>query len=100
MNASEQVLGDLQKVIGEFEDLVKTIVGAVGEKAEDATEELQANLNRARERINDFEKHAGAGFKQGARAADRYVHENAWTAVGVAAAAAFLLGVLAASRRD
>ena len=99
MNTSEKVLGDLQKLFGEFEELIKAIAGAGGEEAEHATEQLQAKLERARERLSAFEKRAGRGFKQGVGAADRYVHDNAWTAVGIAAAAAFLLGVLA-SRRD
>jgi ElaB/YqjD/DUF883 family membrane-anchored ribosome-binding protein len=38
-------------------------------------------------------------FRKRARAADSYVRDNAWTAVGIAAAAAFLLGLFAARRQ-
>jgi ElaB/YqjD/DUF883 family membrane-anchored ribosome-binding protein len=77
---SERILDDLQKVLVEIEAVVKATLGNAGERASDGAEKLHSGLNRA-------------------RAADSYVHKNAWVAIGVAAAAAFLLGVFAA-RRD
>jgi ElaB/YqjD/DUF883 family membrane-anchored ribosome-binding protein len=96
---SERVFEDLQKIMNEVEDLVKATLGTAGERAGGAAERLQAGIGQVRDRLAAFEQGLGREFKQGARLADRYVHDNAWLAVGVAAAAAFLLGVFAA-RRD
>jgi ElaB/YqjD/DUF883 family membrane-anchored ribosome-binding protein len=66
-----QLKDDLQRIVSEFEKLVKNAVGAIG----------------------------GREFKHGARVADRYVRDNTWAAVAVAAAAAFLVGVLVSRRK-
>jgi ElaB/YqjD/DUF883 family membrane-anchored ribosome-binding protein len=99
MSSSERILDDLQKVLVEIEEVVRTTLGNAGEQAGDANEHLHSGLNRAREKLAAFEHSLGHDFRKRARAADGYVRDNAWTALGVAAAAAFLLGVFAA-RRD
>jgi ElaB/YqjD/DUF883 family membrane-anchored ribosome-binding protein len=66
-----QLKDDLQRIAREFEQLVKSTLGGIG----------------------------GREFKHGARVADRYVRDNTWAAVAVAAAAAFLVGVLMTRRK-
>jgi hypothetical protein len=66
-----QLKDDLRQMASEFETLVKATLGAIGSRE----------------------------FRQGARAADRYVRDNTWAAVAVAAAAAFLVGVLMTRRK-
>ncbi|HEY2418156.1 MAG TPA: hypothetical protein VGH84_09560 [Steroidobacteraceae bacterium] len=66
-----QIKDDLRQLASEFEALVKSTLGALGSRE----------------------------FRQGARAADRYVRDNTWAAVAVTAAAAFLVGVLMTRRR-
>jgi ElaB/YqjD/DUF883 family membrane-anchored ribosome-binding protein len=66
-----QLQDDLRQIASEFETLVKSTLGAIG----------------------------GREFRQGARTADRYVRDNTWAAVAVAAAAAFLVGVLMTRRK-
>jgi ElaB/YqjD/DUF883 family membrane-anchored ribosome-binding protein len=95
---SERILDDLQKVLVEIEAVVKATLGGAGERASDGAEKLHSGLNRAREGLAAFEHGLGRDFRKRAREADSYVHDNAWVAVGVAAAAAFLLGVFAARR--
>jgi ElaB/YqjD/DUF883 family membrane-anchored ribosome-binding protein len=96
---AERVLDELQQLVKQFEELVKGSLGGAGEQLGDTSERLQAGIRRARERLASFEKELGREFGDSARTADRYVHDHVWTAIGVAAAAAFLFGVLAA-RRD
>lgn len=62
---------DLQKIVTEFEKLVKGALGNIG----------------------------GREFRQGARVADRYVRDHTWAAVAVAAAAAFVVGVMMSRRK-
>jgi ElaB/YqjD/DUF883 family membrane-anchored ribosome-binding protein len=96
---AEHVLDDLQQLVAQFEELVKGSLSGAGEHVGDTSERLQAGIRRARDRLASFEKELGREFGDGARAADRYVRDHAWTAIGIAAAAAFLVGLMAA-RRD
>jgi ElaB/YqjD/DUF883 family membrane-anchored ribosome-binding protein len=96
---AERVLDDLQLLIGQFEKLMKGSLSGAGEQVGDTSERLQAGIRQARERLASLEKELGQEFGDGARAAEQYVRDHAWTAIGITAAAAFLLGLLAA-RRD
>jgi ElaB/YqjD/DUF883 family membrane-anchored ribosome-binding protein len=99
---AERVLEDLQQLVAQFEELVKGSLSGAGEQVGDTSERLQSGLRRARERLASFERELGREFGEfgaSARAADQYVRDHAWTAIGIAAAAAFLVGLIAA-RRD
>jgi ElaB/YqjD/DUF883 family membrane-anchored ribosome-binding protein len=93
------VFDELRKIISQVEDLIQTTLGGAGEQAGEVADRLHEGIGQARERLADFEQGLGRDLKQGAQAADRYVRDNAWVAIGAAAAAAFLIGVLV-SRRD
>jgi ElaB/YqjD/DUF883 family membrane-anchored ribosome-binding protein len=95
-SGTERTLDDLHKLIGDVEALFK---GAAGSCAGEAGERLSAGLMHARERIAAVEDNLRGGVKRGARVADRYVHANPWQSIGIAAAAAFILGALV-SRRE
>jgi len=96
---AERVLDELQQLVKQFEELAKGSLGAAGEQLGDTSERLQAGVRRARERLASLERELGRQFNDSARATDRHVHDHVWTAIGVAAAAAFRIGLLAA-RRD
>jgi ElaB/YqjD/DUF883 family membrane-anchored ribosome-binding protein len=96
---SARVLDELQKIMSELEQLVKATLSGAGEQADEAARGLRDGINRARDRLAAFERAFGREFKHGVRTADRYAHDNTWVAIGIAAGAAFLLGVLVA-RRD
>jgi ElaB/YqjD/DUF883 family membrane-anchored ribosome-binding protein len=96
---TEKTLDDLHKLIGDIEGLFKGAAGNAGECAGEAGERLFDGLASARERIADVEDSLRSGVKSGARAANRIVHGSPWQSIGIAAAAAFILGALV-SRRD
>jgi ElaB/YqjD/DUF883 family membrane-anchored ribosome-binding protein len=98
-NHAERLLDDLQQLVAQFEELAKSSLGGAEAHVGESAERLQAGIRRARERLERFEKEFGRGLKDGAHAAEHYVREQPWKAIGIAAAAAFLLGLLAA-RRD
>ncbi len=74
---NDKLVDELQKVMAEFEVLAKSAISAAGEHAGDVAHEV----------------------KLGAHKTDSYIHDRPWMAIGIAAAAAFLLGV-ALARRD
>jgi ElaB/YqjD/DUF883 family membrane-anchored ribosome-binding protein len=96
--AREQLADDLRAVIQDAEELLKATAGAAGEKVSAARARAEESLRSARSRL------AGAGedvigqAKDAAKAADDYVREHPWGAVGIAAAAGLLVGLLIARR--
>ena len=95
---TERTLNELNKLVGDLEALLKGAAGAAAQQAGEAGEKLSAGLADARERLEAVEDNLVRNVKRNARRADRYVHDNPWPAIGVAAAAAFLLGVLLSRR--
>jgi ElaB/YqjD/DUF883 family membrane-anchored ribosome-binding protein len=95
---AEQVLTELRKAVAEIEQLAKQSVGAAEAAGDDAAQRLSAALAEARSRISDTEKSLQRELQRGAKAADSYVHENVWLSIGIAAAAAFVLGAMTTRR--
>jgi len=79
------LMNDLQQLLREFDKLVKA---ARGEQTEDVAEHVREGLDNARDRL-----------KTGARVVDDYLRDNTWTVVALAAAAAFVAGVLLTRRK-
>ncbi len=96
MNAasSQQLTADLKAVISDAEALLKLTAGEAGNKFGGVREKLEDSLKATRERVAEMEKVVVAQAKAAAEAADDYVHENPWPAIGIAAAVGLVLGVL------
>jgi ElaB/YqjD/DUF883 family membrane-anchored ribosome-binding protein len=51
-------------------------------------------LDAAKEHLAVAQEHIAVKTKQAARVTDEYVHENPWKAVGIAAGAGLIIGML------
>ena len=71
---------------------------AAGEKAAVARERIQASLATAKVKLGEAERALLEKTKEAARATDDYVRENPWQAVGIAAVAGLVLGILISRR--
>jgi ElaB/YqjD/DUF883 family membrane-anchored ribosome-binding protein len=92
---AQNVLKAIQDAVAEIEALAKEAAGMTGERAEAVRESVRERLADVTARARELER----DLLRGARAAEGYVRENPWRSIGIAAAAAFLLGALM-SRRD
>ena len=61
-------------------------------------DKVSATLERAKVSLADTQAEALARAKAAGQAADRYVHDNPWTAVGAAAGVGLLIGLLLSRR--
>lgn len=92
MNAPvERVVGDVKILAADIEELVKATATQSGEKIAEARARVQQALAIAKDTVV-------VRGSEAARATDRYVHENAWKAVGISAGIAFLVGLLIGRR--
>ena len=96
--ARQQLLSDLRSVVSDSEELLKATAGAVDERAAAARTRVQESLRAAKSKIEQLDSEVLDRLNEAAKATDEYVHEHPWGAVGIAAAAGLLVGVLIARR--
>ena len=94
----EKLMGDLRTVMADAEELLKATASQTGERIVAIRARAEESLKAAKARLLEQEAVALAKTKEAAKAADEYVHANPWTAVGIAALAGLILGILAARR--
>ena len=92
--SKEKLMQDLQLVVSDAEELLKATAGHAGDKVSAARERIQESLSTARARLGEAQEAMLEKTKQAARATDEYVHENPWRAVGIAAGAGLIVGML------
>jgi ElaB/YqjD/DUF883 family membrane-anchored ribosome-binding protein len=90
----DKLIADLKLVIADAEELLRLTAGQAGDKAVELRLRMQARMEQAKADLARLQNVAMDGAKDASRAADVYVQENPWQAVGIAAGLGFLLGVL------
>jgi ElaB/YqjD/DUF883 family membrane-anchored ribosome-binding protein len=83
MERTDDVMQDLRAVIADAEELLRATADQAGPKIEEVRARAEESLRAAREHL----KGAGAEL-------DSQVRANPWAAVGIAAGAGLVLGIL------
>ncbi len=91
---AEKLMQDLKTVVGDAEELVKATASQSGEHISRIRLRAEESLRVARERIKEVTQSAEAQARAAAQQVDKKVHENPWTAVGIAAGIGLVLGIL------
>jgi ElaB/YqjD/DUF883 family membrane-anchored ribosome-binding protein len=94
----EKLASDLRVVISDAEELLRATAGQMGEKAVVARERIQESLRVAKDKVARVEEAVVDQTKAAARAADDYVHDHPWGAVGIGAAVGLVIGMLISRR--
>ena len=97
-NHKEKLMGDLKLVIADAEELLKLTAGQVGDKTTEMRLRMQARMDQAKADLAKVQEMAVVRVKDAGVAADNYVHDNPWHAVGIAAGVGLLFGMLIARR--
>lgn len=87
-------MSDVKTVLTDAEELLKQAAASTGERAADLREKGLTLLKQAKEKAQDAQEIVTAKSRAAARAADDYVHENPWKAIGLAAGVGVLIGLL------
>jgi ElaB/YqjD/DUF883 family membrane-anchored ribosome-binding protein len=89
-----QLVEEFNIVVAEAEQLLKSVAGTGGEKAEAIYASVERNLATAKNTLLNLEQSAFKKAKVAALATDEYAHEHPWESVGIAAGVGALVGVL------
>lgn len=95
---TDRLLEDLRQVVEDTEALLRATAGQAGERAQEARGRAEESLRQARARLEGLEEEVVGRAKDAARQADRYVRDNPWQSIGIAAGVAFVLGLLVSRR--
>lgn len=90
----ERLVSDLRTLVGDAEELLKATASQAGEKIGVARQKIEQSLIEGKKALADAEQTLVKKSKECAEIADDYVRENPWSAVGIAAAVGFALGLL------
>jgi ElaB/YqjD/DUF883 family membrane-anchored ribosome-binding protein len=94
----DQLVADLQTVIRDAESLLKATAAETGEKIEEARGRAEESVRKAKVRLAEVERDALERAQELAGEAEAYVRDNPWQAVGWAAGAGLVLGLLLSRR--
>ncbi|HEY7758545.1 MAG TPA: DUF883 family protein [Burkholderiales bacterium] len=94
----EKLLDDLRAVASDVEELLRATANQTGDRINEARARTEESLRAARARLEETSEEVAARTREAAREAERYVQDNPWQSVGVAAGVGFLLGYLIGRR--
>ena len=94
----DKVLADLKVLMTDADALIRATTGQAGEKVAAARAKAEEALKGARERLGDLEGQMRERGKEAAQATDKFVHDQPWKAVGIAAGLGVIVGMLIGRR--
>lgn len=96
--SKEKLAADLRTVISDAEELLQLTSSQTGDKVAELRARMSDNLRIARHKLEDVEAAIRERARQAARVTDDYVHDNPWKAIGAAAGAGLVIGLLIGRR--
>jgi ElaB/YqjD/DUF883 family membrane-anchored ribosome-binding protein len=96
--SKDKLIEDLRVVASDVEELLRATAHQTGERVDAARARAEESLRSARARLEEAGVEVAARTREAASETDRYVHDNPWQAVGVAAGIGLILGFLIGRR--
>jgi ElaB/YqjD/DUF883 family membrane-anchored ribosome-binding protein len=90
---------DMKAVISDTQQLLKATAGQAGGDIQSAREQIERTFNSAKTSLEEFEREGMDKVKEVAGAADRFVRENQWPSLGIAAGIGLIFGWLLSRRK-
>jgi len=95
---TRRLMDDLKTVVADAEALMAATASDASERARDARKRATESVGHARARLDALEAQVKARATAAAGEADRYVHENPWQMIAVAAGVGAIVGILIGRR--
>jgi ElaB/YqjD/DUF883 family membrane-anchored ribosome-binding protein len=97
-NSSNPITRDIQNVVTDAQELLKTVQSEGESKLADVKTKVQAKLDNAKQMLSELQTTVQDGAKAAMDTTDAYVRSNPWRAVGISAAVGALIGFLIARK--
>ena len=94
----DKLMADLRVVISDAEELLRLGAEQTGASANEWRARVEDRLSRAKLKLADLQESAVAKARAAGHAADDYVHEHPWKAIGAAAGIGLIVGLLIGRR--
>ncbi|MES2715633.1 MAG: DUF883 family protein [Pseudomonadota bacterium] len=98
VNQKDKLMADLRVVISDAEELLRLGAEQTGASATEWRARVQERITEARHKLADLQETAVARAKAAGHAADDYVHDHPWKAIGAAAGLGLIVGLLIGRR--
>ena len=92
--SAKQLAADFKAVVADAEALIKATAHQGDEKLAKVRAQAEHSLETAKARLAELQSSLVMRTEQAAKAGDRYVHENPWQSMGVAAGVGLVVGLL------
>jgi ElaB/YqjD/DUF883 family membrane-anchored ribosome-binding protein len=96
--STDRLMKDLRNVLEDAEALLNATAGQAGERIQNARARAEETVRVARESLSHTTEELTERAREAATETDRYVRDNPWQAVGIAAGVAFVIGLLLSRR--
>ncbi len=95
---SNPVARDIQNVVSDAQDLLKTVQDQGADKIGEMRAKVQTQIDTARQSLSELQQSVQDSAKVAMNTTDEYVRSNPWRAVGISAGIGALIGFLIARR--
>jgi ElaB/YqjD/DUF883 family membrane-anchored ribosome-binding protein len=92
----QKIVEDLNVLLTDSEEMLRLVGQLPGEGVDALRDRLRAHVDTLQAALADAQVAAQRGYRSATVQTERYVRQNPWQALGLAAAAGFVLGVLVA----
>ena len=97
---TKKLVEDLCAIISDAEELLKATAGNTNEKIAATHARAEQSLLTAQTTLEQTKRQLVTQVKDAAQSTDAYVHDNTWKALGIAAGAGIVLGLLLNARNS
>jgi ElaB/YqjD/DUF883 family membrane-anchored ribosome-binding protein len=94
----DKLVTDLKNVIHDAEELLRLSASEMGAEATAMQDRVRQRVLQAKDSLLQLQETAVERAKAVGRQTDDYVHDNPWTAIGIAAGVGLLAGLLIGRR--
>ena len=90
----EKLIAEMKQMVSDTEELLSATASQTGDIATLARGRIQNSLKVVKKRLHAAEVSVISHTREGAKAADKYVHDYPWQSIGIFACVAVVVGML------
>lgn len=90
----QKIIEDIKVLLNDSEELMRLSATLPGEGVEALRTRLRDHVDSARGALEDAQANAQSRYRAGVDCTEKYVKDNPWQSLGIAAGVGFLVGLL------